>query len=130
MSFRLEDVDPATDFSEVVECKWASYENPYQPFFRLFNPIIGTGPSARTESLEETTTRQRQLHVSDPTSHCQKVTDTKSGKIIAAALWKIPLSMPRTISWLIGILRVDSEILQQLPSINTTLHVLEWHGDP
>ncbi|PQE25900.1 hypothetical protein CJF30_00000642 [Rutstroemia sp. NJR-2017a BBW] len=89
MSFKLEEVDPVKDFTELIECEWISYENPNQTFFRLFCPIIGDGPNAREESLKESTARQLEWHQSDPTSYWQKIVDPKSGKIAAAALWKI-----------------------------------------
>lgn len=88
MSFTLQEVDPAKDFAELIECEWDSYENPYQTFFRLFCPIHGTGPSTRAESLKEATARQLQWHTSDPTSYWQKVV-TDDGKIVGGALWKI-----------------------------------------
>lgn len=87
MPFKLDDVD-IDDFDELIACLWESYENPYQPFFRLFCPIVGTGPTARAEALEASTSRQLAWHRSDPSSHWQKVTDTDTGKIIAGALWK------------------------------------------
>lgn len=95
MSLRLEVVDPAVDFPELVECKWESYEIPYQSFWRLFNPIIGTGPNARDDSLRQATIRQEKGHLSDPASHWLKVTDSNNGnKIIAGAWWKIYPSNP------------------------------------
>ncbi|KAM3071211.1 hypothetical protein ACMFMF_007682 [Clarireedia jacksonii] len=94
MSFKLEEVNPATDFDELIECEWISYENPYQSFFRLFCPIIGDGPNAREESLKEATARQLEWHQSDPTSYWHKIVDPKSGRIAAAALWKIHPTNP------------------------------------
>jgi len=94
MPFKLEDVDPAADFQELIECEWVSYENPHQSFFRLFCPIIGSGPTAREESLKECTSRQLEWHQSDPTSYWHKVIDVDSGKIVGAALWKIHTTNP------------------------------------
>lgn len=88
MSFTLQEVDPAKDFAELIECEWDSYENPRQTFFRLFCPIHGTGSSARDDSLKEATSRQLYWHQSDPTSYWQKVVN-ENGKIVAGALWKI-----------------------------------------
>ncbi|KAI9645891.1 hypothetical protein NHQ30_005328 [Ciborinia camelliae] len=89
MPFQLLDVNPSTDFPELIECEWTSYENPPQSFFRLFCPIIGSRATARADSLQECTARQLEWHESDPTSYWQKVIDTESGKIVGAALWKI-----------------------------------------
>lgn len=94
MTFKLEDINPATDFAELIECEWISYEKPLQPFFRLFCPIIGDGPNARQDSMKESTARQLEWHNSDPTSLWHKVVDVDTGKIIAAALWKICPSNP------------------------------------
>jgi hypothetical protein len=94
MPFKLEDVNNDYDFDELIACEWESYENPLQPFFRLFCPILGTGPNARAEAIEDSTKRQLVLHKSEPSSHWQKVTDTDTGKIIAGALWKIYMTNP------------------------------------
>jgi hypothetical protein len=94
MPFKLEDVNNDFDFDELIACEWESYENPLQPFFRLFCPILGTGPNARAEAIEDSTKRQLVLHKSEPSSHWQKVTDTDTGKIIAGALWKIYMTNP------------------------------------
>jgi GNAT superfamily N-acetyltransferase len=94
MPFKLEEVDTTLDFPELIACEWESYEDPYQPFFRLFCPIHGDGVDARAESLKECTARQLSWHESDPTSFWQKVVDTESGKIVGGALWKICLENP------------------------------------
>jgi hypothetical protein len=89
MPFKLEEVDIDADFTELIVCEWEAYENPYQPSFRLWCPILGTGPNARAEALEEGVKRQRDWHRSEPSSYWQKVTDTESGRIVAGALWKV-----------------------------------------
>ena len=88
MPYTLSEVDPETDFQELIACEWDSYENPHQNFFRLFCPILGDGSNARKESIEECTQRQLEWLKSDPTSYWQKVTDS-GGKIVGGALWKI-----------------------------------------
>ncbi|KAF4462553.1 GNAT family acetyltransferase [Fusarium albosuccineum] len=88
MGFTLLEVDTATDFGEVIECQWNSYEKPYQSFFRMFCPLRGDGPSARTDSLKESVALQLEWHKSDPTSYWGKVVDD-NGKIVGACLWKI-----------------------------------------
>jgi hypothetical protein len=89
MPFRLEEITSDSDFEELVECEWISWENPPQKFHRLICPTFGDGPDARAESLRESTQRQLSWHKGDPTSHWLKVTDINTGKIIAGALWKI-----------------------------------------
>ena len=89
MHFELDEVDVDADFDALITCEWESYETPHQTFFRLFCPIIGSGPNARAESIRESTSRQLDWHRSDPTSYWQKVTDRETGKIVAGALWKI-----------------------------------------
>jgi len=90
MGFKLEEVDATNiaEFTELIECEWISYENPYQTFFRLFCPVFGEGPDAHDNSVKEAVKHQLEWHQSDPTSYWQKVVDDR-GKIIAAALWKI-----------------------------------------
>jgi hypothetical protein len=88
MPFALLEVDTATDFVELIECEWISYEKPDQTFFRLFCPIQGTGPTAREDSIKESTSRQLAWHLADPTSYWQKVVNEED-KIVAGALWKI-----------------------------------------
>lgn len=93
MPFKLLDVDMATDFDEVIDCQWVSYENPYQSFFRLFCPLFGDGPSSHEESLKASTTTQLGWHTSDPASHWKKVVDD-SGNIVGACLWKLYTNSP------------------------------------
>lgn len=94
MPFKLEEVDLAADFDELVACEWESFENPPQTFFRLYFPILGTGPDAHAEAIKDGTRHQLEWFQSDPTSYWQKVTDSESGKIIAGALWKICKTNP------------------------------------
>jgi hypothetical protein len=93
MTFTLLEVDTATDFLDLIECQWISYENPFQNFFRMFCPLRGEGPEARAESLKESAMRQLKWHESDPTSYWGKVVDEK-GRIVGACLWKICPSNP------------------------------------
>ncbi|KAM5349862.1 hypothetical protein ACJ41O_006367 [Fusarium nematophilum] len=88
MPFKLLEVDTATDFREVIECQWDSYESPFQSFFRMFCPLLGDGPSGREESLRESTARQLEWHETDPTSYWGKVVND-DGRIVGACLWKI-----------------------------------------
>ncbi|KAF4983788.1 hypothetical protein FZEAL_872 [Fusarium zealandicum] len=88
MRFTLLEADIVNDFDEIIQCQWSAYENPYQRFFRLFCPLRGDDPSARLESLEESTARQLDWHNTDPTSHWRKVVND-DGKIVGACLWKI-----------------------------------------
>ena len=94
MPFKLEDVDYDNDFAELITCEWASYENPYQPFFRLFCPVLGSGPNAHAESLKAAIARQLNWHSAEASSYWQKVVDADSGKIVAGALWKIHKTNP------------------------------------
>lgn len=88
MPYRLQDVDFATDFAEVIECEFDSYQNPDQSFFYLFCPVNGTGPTARSDAIKDATARQLGWHESDPTSYWQKAVNDH-GKIVGGALWKI-----------------------------------------
>ncbi|KAF9760767.1 hypothetical protein IL306_004136 [Fusarium sp. DS 682] len=81
MPLKLVEVDTATDFEELIACQWASYENPLQPFFRMFCPLKGTGPSAHAQSLKESTALQLKWHNEDPTSYWGKVVND-DGKIV------------------------------------------------
>ena len=95
MLFRLADVDTDDDdFGELIACLWESFDRPYQPFYRLYCPMLGTGPTARAEALQESTQHFRDWHRDDPASYWQKVTDVDTGKIVAGALWKIYKSNP------------------------------------
>ena len=94
MPLKLEEIDPAADFEELIACEWASFEKPPQTFFRLFFPVLGTEPDAHAEALKEGTVRQLQWFQSERDSCWQKVTDTSSGKIVAGALWKIHRTNP------------------------------------
>ncbi|KAI6775966.1 hypothetical protein HG530_002724 [Fusarium avenaceum] len=88
MTLKLVEVDTATDFEELIACQWASYENPLQPFFRMFCPLLGEGPTAHADSLKESVKLQLKWHNEDPTSYWGKVVDD-NGKIVGGCLWKI-----------------------------------------
>lgn len=89
MPFKLEEVTSDGDFDDIIACLWESFYNPFQSFFPLFCPVVGTGPNAYAESIETSTDRYRNWHKSDPTSHWLKVIDTDTGDIAAAAQWNI-----------------------------------------
>jgi hypothetical protein len=88
MALKLVEVDTATDFEELIACQWASYENPLQPFFRMFCPLLGEGPSAHADSLKESVKLQLKWHNEDSTSYWGKVVND-DGKIVGGCLWKI-----------------------------------------
>ncbi|ENH62193.1 hypothetical protein FOC1_g10015157 [Fusarium oxysporum f. sp. cubense race 1] len=85
MTLKLIEVDTATDFEELIACQWASYENPLQPFFRMFCPL---NASTHAESLKESVALQLKWHNEDPTSYWAKVVND-DGKIVGGCLWKI-----------------------------------------
>ena len=90
MPLKLEKADIAADFDALIACQWASFENPYQPFFRLFCPVLGgPGPAAHAEAMQTSIKNQRDWLDADPTSYWQKVIDTETGEIVGGALWKI-----------------------------------------
>lgn len=95
MPLKVEEADVAADFDALIACQWASFENPHQPFFRLFCPVLGgPGAAARAEALQTSTNNQRDWLNADPTSYWQKVTDTETGEIVGGALWKICPTSP------------------------------------
>ncbi len=89
MSFDVLQAIPETDFDELVQVEWASYEQPYCRLIRLFFPILGDDPEARAASLKESTERQLSWHKEDATSSWIKVVDHETGKIVGAACWHI-----------------------------------------
>ncbi|KAK2764021.1 hypothetical protein FQN54_009640 [Arachnomyces sp. PD_36] len=89
MPLHLQKVTSTTDFHTLIPCQWASFSNPPQPFFSIFFPILGTHPTARQDSILESTQRQIEWHNSDPTSYWQKIVDSETGDIAGGALWKI-----------------------------------------
>ncbi len=88
MPLKLDEVDSAIDFPNLIACEWDSYENPDQKVFRLFCSPPWTGPTSRANAIKECTARQLEWHRSDPTSYWQKVTDTETRMIVAGGLWK------------------------------------------
>ncbi|KAL8897669.1 MAG: hypothetical protein Q9207_007099 [Kuettlingeria erythrocarpa] len=94
MALNLVEVVSDDEFAELIECEWISYETPYNGFFQLYCPTIGTGQHARQESMKESTERQLAWHKQDPTSKWLKVVDTESGKILGAAQWNVFLENP------------------------------------
>ena len=93
MPFEVTEVSES-DFPELVECMWESYEKPPQHLYSLFCPINGSDPNARADALKESTERLWDWHVSDPASYWHRVIDTRSKKTVGAALWKIHKTNP------------------------------------
>jgi hypothetical protein len=90
MVFRIVEVLSEDDFLEVIECQWAAYEAPFQPFFRMFCPLRDNN---RDGSLLESASRQWQWHQADPHSKWLKVVDDNE-VIVGACLWKVYESNP------------------------------------
>ncbi|OAG02717.1 acyl-CoA N-acyltransferase [Paraphaeosphaeria sporulosa] len=86
MSFKLSDVDLEADFEELMAVMWAAHEEPVQPFFRLFCPIVN---GDRQASLKESTERMLEWDRHDPQARWLKVQDVSTGRIAGAAWYKI-----------------------------------------
>ena len=89
MPLKLEEVIDYHDFDSIIPMQWEAYENPWEPFFFLFCPVLGDGPNAREESLLLSKRLQIDQARADPTCHRLKVTDTETEQIIAAGYWRI-----------------------------------------
>ncbi|KAL8947502.1 MAG: hypothetical protein Q9222_006221 [Ikaeria aurantiellina] len=79
----------ADEFTELIQCQWESYETPFNGFFQIYCPTIGTGPSARLDAMRESSNRQWEWHKDDSTSHWIKVIDTETDKVIGGAQWNM-----------------------------------------
>lgn len=86
--------DDESSFKELIECEWISFESPYNGFFQIYCPIIGTGPNVRQDWMKESTERQLSWHREDPTSTWLKVVDSDSGQIVGGAQWNVYLENP------------------------------------
>ncbi|KAK5998947.1 hypothetical protein PT974_01331 [Cladobotryum mycophilum] len=84
MAFQVLEIDPATDFEELIACQWVSYENPLQPFFRA---------ATLENGVEEYTQRQKSSFKLDPSQRWLKVVNSE-GNIIGGALWKVYTANP------------------------------------
>ena len=86
MALQLSEVDLTKDFDQLITCMWESYENPFQPFFRFFCPILNDD---REASIKESTARFLEWQQHDPHARWLKVADPVTGKIAGAAWYKI-----------------------------------------
>jgi len=86
MSFQLGEVDLTKDFDEVMECLWSAYEDPPQPAFNLWCPIL---KNDREASLKESTARFLEWHHHSPDAIWLKITDLTTSKIVGAAWYKV-----------------------------------------
>lgn len=96
MSFEISEITSDTDFDELVEVEFVSFENPPNAFRNLFYPILGTAPDARQIAIKEATARIIQSHKSNPFSHWIKAVDPQSQRLVGAALWIFFESDPYT----------------------------------
>lgn len=90
MVFRIVEVASEDDFLDVIKCQWAAYEEPPQPFFRMFCPIRDGN---RDESLRESAARQWLWHVTEVHGTWLMVLD-ENDTIAGACLWKVYDSNP------------------------------------
>ncbi|KAK2867769.1 hypothetical protein FQN49_003488 [Arthroderma sp. PD_2] len=76
------------DFPDLIAALWESYEDPAQPFFRIYCPIFNND---REKSLADSTEFFHEEYRNEfPESQWLKVVDTDAdNKIVGAALWKI-----------------------------------------
>ncbi|KAF2278075.1 acetyltransferas-like protein [Westerdykella ornata] len=81
MPLRLTHVTDRADFEPVMACEWLSYENPMQPFFRLFCPVYETG---REDSITKAASLQWAWHEHEPDAHWLKVVDDEAPATAAA----------------------------------------------
>jgi hypothetical protein len=91
MSFRLSTANLDTDFDELMAVQWAAHENPFQPFYRLFCPIVDDDQEA---SLKESTARMLEWQHHDPNAQWLKVEETATGKIVGGAWYKVYIENP------------------------------------
>ncbi|KAL8708173.1 MAG: hypothetical protein Q9220_006934 [cf. Caloplaca sp. 1 TL-2023] len=89
MEFKLLEISSADEFIELIRCQWESYETPFNGFFQIYCPTVGTGPNARLDSMEESTERQWEWHKDDKTSHWLKVVDIETDQVIGGAQWNV-----------------------------------------
>ena len=86
MPFQLSAADLSTDFDAIMAAMWASHEDPFQPFFRLFCPV---NDGDRAASVRESTARMLEWDRHEPHARWLKVEDTATGKIAGAAWYKL-----------------------------------------
>jgi hypothetical protein len=91
MSCELSAVDLEADFDELMAVMWAAHEEPVQPFFRLFCPLV---KGDRQASLEASTARMLEWDRQDAKARWLKVEDTSTGRIVGAAWYKIYTDNP------------------------------------
>lgn len=89
MSPILKECTDPTIFSQIVDCEWAAYYNPYNPFMQILFPVFGADAAARSAAIQESKERQWQWHSADPTSHWLYVEDEVSGAILGGAQWHV-----------------------------------------
>ncbi len=87
MTFSLSEADLDKDFDELIVCQNAAHENPVQSFYYLFCPI--QDKSTREAAVKESTARMLDWHRHEPNARWLKVVDTKTGKIVGGAWYKI-----------------------------------------
>lgn len=88
MSLSLHQVTSDSDFDEIIDCAWTSYETPHNAAWKFFHPIWGPNPSDRTVAIQESKKRQLEFHHSRPgISNWVKVVDNGTGTVAGAALW-------------------------------------------
>ena len=85
MPLELSELTSNSEFRELTECEFTSFENPHSNLLRLYFPVFD---GDREKSLEEATERQIQWHNSDPHGHWIVIKDTTTNKVVAAANWE------------------------------------------
>ena len=94
MTIDISNIDLDKDWDELFACQWAAWMNPRQSLWELTYPVLGSCPSAETEAIRSGAARQLEDIKADPLSRWMKAVDTDTGKIVAAAFWKLYNSNP------------------------------------
>ncbi len=81
MPLELREVTTDARFDEIIPLLWLSYETPFNGFLILFCPVLGDGPGARAEAIQQSKVRFIQWHHADPSSRWLEVVDTETEKV-------------------------------------------------
>ncbi|PLN82781.1 hypothetical protein BDW42DRAFT_74888 [Aspergillus taichungensis] len=91
---KVSPVNLVTDWDELAHTYWESWKKPQTAWSEISCPFIGSNTAEEAHAWAEFKKRVLAQIRNDPNTHIFKCTDTRSGRIVGGAMWKVHHTNP------------------------------------